>query len=191
MRQITIITPAEVEACYDATTIPLSTMGSMQAVKMATSLDASFDLVLHTSHPGAKQTARIVADHSSGPPYEIPEPQGLSTSIHGKMLIAAQKKYGSVPLAVYFEQGAEDAITAVGYMYYEDITKAIYTAQARYVLIVMDHILATTVSMHMANHVPEKAFTWRVLHPCEGYRLTMRQEDSSRFHVEDINLYRH
>ncbi|MEK7642019.1 MAG: histidine phosphatase family protein [Patescibacteria group bacterium] len=191
MRQITIITPGEPNSSSTITPIPLSSRGIAQATKLTTTLESSFDLALCLPVPCALQTAHIISDHTSGQIQEMADPNGVWKSIHGRAFLEARRRLGDASLSEYFQAGAETCVKGVAYRYYRSITQLIDTRDARWTLIVADHIIVPALAMILANHIPEKRFIERTLRPCEGYRLTMKRDDSTRFTVEDIMLYEH
>lgn len=168
-----IVTPAETRIGHLPHLAILTKRGVWQASQIATTLETSFDLVLHAPIAGASQTAHLIAGAESPLSEEVPELGRTEHGGAGRDIATAQRLLGGfAPPQEYFLRGLEEQLRAMASVATSSIDNLTTSRSARWTLIIADPLIAPLVAQSIAgeHHSPTR-FIQRNLGPCQGYML--------------------
>ncbi|MBP6858593.1 MAG: hypothetical protein KBC33_02040 [Candidatus Pacebacteria bacterium] len=173
MKNIYIVTPAETRMGHLPHLAVLTKRGIWQASRVATTLETSFDLVLHAPIAGASQTAHLIAGAESPQSEEVPELRCAENDEAGRDVVTAQRLLGGfAPPQEYFLRGLEEPLRALAGVATSSIDNLTTSRNARWTLIIADPLIAPLVAQSIAGeHHSPKRFIQRNLGPCQGYLL--------------------
>ncbi len=174
MKKICIITPAETQTGHLPHLAILSERGVFQASQTITTLEATFDLVVHAPIPGASQTAHIIAGVESAMSQEVRELCYDPSNEDGAQIAAAKRLLGApASLREYFQRDLERPLRASAETAHGALANLVEARKARFTLAVADPLIAPLLAMNIAgNHHLLGRFITRTLGPCQGYMLT-------------------